>query len=163
MTRASFREPPVVTPMKPPSERVADMDAETFFTYFVRLLASNPPATTDADIMTDLVSMGVVPGPEFDFDALDPAVKDMLSQSVGPAQARILSSAAPATDEDITTVYLSRARKALVTLAANMPVGWLRPKPRGSFQSAEAADESEDSLYSRTGSSSTPRAAREAR
>ncbi|MGA2106223.1 MAG: DUF1254 domain-containing protein [Syntrophorhabdales bacterium] len=119
---APVGEPPVVTLMKPPSEQVADMDAKAFFTYFVRLLASNPPASTDADIITELVSLGIVPGPEFDFDALDPDVKDMLSRSVEPAQARIRSSAAHATDEDLAAVRLSRVRKASV-LAASILAG----------------------------------------
>ena len=119
---APVGEPPVVTPMKPPSEQVADMDAKAFFTYFVRLLASNPPASTDADIITELVSLGIVPGPEFDYDALDPEVKDMLSRSVEPAQARIRSSAAHATDEDLAAVRLSRVRKASV-LAASILAG----------------------------------------
>ena len=143
---APVGEPPVVTPMKPPSEQVADMDAKTFFTYFIRLLASNPPAATDVDIITELVSLGIVPGPEFDFDALDPAVKGILSRSVGPAQARIQSSVPYMTDDDLTTVYLSRARKALVTLAATMPVDQLCRSPETSSQPAEAAEESEDSL-----------------
>jgi len=119
---APVGEPPVVTPMKPPSEQVADMDAKTFFEHFIRLLASNPPASTDADIITELVSLGIVPGPEFDFDGLDPAVKDMLSRSVEPAQARIRSYAAHATDEDLATVRLSRVRKASV-LAASILAG----------------------------------------
>ena len=52
------------------------MDAKTFFTYFMRLFVSNPPASADAYIITDLAYLGLVPGPDFDFDALDPAVKD---------------------------------------------------------------------------------------
>ena len=142
---AVVQGPPVFTPMKPPSEQVADMDAKTFFTYFIRLLASNPPATTDADIITDIASLGIVPGPDFDFDALDPAVKDELSRSVGPAQARIGSSVPHVSDEDVTT-YLTRARRALVTLAATMPADRLCRSPETPSQSAEAADESEESI-----------------
>ena len=45
-------------------------------------------------------------------------MKDTLSRSVEPAQARIRSSAAHGTDEDLTTVYLSRVRKASVLAAS---------------------------------------------
>ena len=142
---AVLHEPPLLTSMTPPSEQVADMDAKTFFTCFMHLLASNPPASTDADIITELVSLGIVPGPDFDFDALDPAVKDVLSRSVGPAQARIRSSVPQMTDGDLTT-YLSRARRALITLAPTMPADRLCRSPETSSQSAEAEDEAEDSL-----------------
>jgi len=138
-------EPPLLRSMTPPSEQVADMDAKAFFTYFMRLLASNPPAAADADIITELVSLGIVPGPDFDFDTLDPAVKDVLCRSVGPAQARIRSSVPQMTDEDLTT-YLSRARRALDTLAATMPADGLCRSPEAPSQSAETADESEESI-----------------
>jgi hypothetical protein len=142
---AVVQGPPVLMPMKPPSEQMADMDAKTFFTYFVRLLASNPPATTDADIITDIASLGIVPGPDFDFDALDPAVKDLLSRSVGPARAGIQSSVPQVTDEDFTT-YLTRARRALTILAATMPADRLCRSPEAPSQSAEAPDEPEDTI-----------------
>ncbi|MGD0661656.1 MAG: DUF1254 domain-containing protein [Syntrophorhabdales bacterium] len=142
---AVVQGPPVLMSMKPPSEEVADMDAKTFFTYFVRLLASNPPAAADADIITDIAFLGIVPGPDFDFDALDPAVKDLLSQSIGPAQAKIQSSVPQMTDEDLTT-YLTRARRALTILAATMPADRLYRSPETPSQSAETADESEESI-----------------
>ncbi len=112
--------PPVPAPMKPPSEQVADMDGKTFFTYFMRLFASNPPATADAPIITELLSLGIVPGPDFDYDELDPVIRDGLSRSVGPAQVRIRSSSALAViDPDLNAYYLSRARRAVATLTAN--------------------------------------------
>jgi hypothetical protein len=109
---------PVLTPMVPPSEQVADMDGKTFFTYFTRLLASNPPAASDAAIIANLASPGIVPGRAFNFDGLDPFVQDAISRSVEPAQMRIRSSLSQA-DPD-PGAYLSRARKA-VNLAADMP------------------------------------------
>ena len=115
--------PPALTPMKPPSKQVADMDGKTFFTYFMRLLASNPPAAADAAIITEILSLGIVPGPDFDFDQLDPVIRDGFSRSVGPAQIKIRSSSSPhaVIDLDLSAYYLSRARRAVVTLAANMP------------------------------------------
>jgi len=143
---APVAEPPVVTPMKPPSEQVADMDAKAFFTYFVRLLASNPPASTDADVITELISLGVAPGPEFDFDGLDPAVKDTLSRSVEPAQARIRSSAAHGTDEDLTTVYLSRVRKASVLAASILAAPVVETATDSTAEAAPGQAEPENNL-----------------
>ena len=81
--------PPVPTPMKPPSEQVADMDAKAFFTYFADLLRSNPPPAADGDMMAKLASLGIVPGRDFAFDELDPAVRDEISRSVLPARIKI--------------------------------------------------------------------------
>jgi hypothetical protein len=122
--------PPVLTPMKPPSEQIADMDGKTFFTYFIRLLASNPPAAADAAIITELLSLGIVPGPDFDCDQLDPVVKDELSRSVGPAQIKIRSSSLHAmSDPDPGAYYLSRVRGALINLVANMPADTVAETP----------------------------------
>ena len=143
---AVVQGPSVSTPMKLPPEQVADMDGKTFFTYFTRLFASNPPSAADASLITELFSQGIIPGSDFDFDDLDPAVKDALSRSIGPAQARIRSSALPETDEDLTTPYLSRARTALETLAANMPANQVCRDGETPIESAEAEEESEESL-----------------
>jgi hypothetical protein len=133
--------PPVLTPMKPPSEQIADMDAKTFFTYFMRLLTSNPPAAADAAIITELLSLGIVPGPDFDFDELDPVIRDGISRSVGPAQIRIRSSSPPhvVIGLDLSAYYLSRARRAVVTLAANMPADTVveTPAPTDQLESED--------------------------
>ncbi|HUJ67928.1 MAG TPA: DUF1254 domain-containing protein [Syntrophorhabdales bacterium] len=148
-TGATVQESPSVTPPKPPSEQIADMGAKTFFTRFVRLLAFNPPVSADAPLITNLLSLGIVPGPEFDFDALDPAVQDMLSRSAGPAQTRILSSEPRAvTNEDLASISVSRARRALDTLVLAMPANGLCLSPEVPLHSAEVSDqaESEDEL-----------------
>ena len=148
-TGATVQESPSVTPFKPPSEQIADMGAKAFFTRFVRLLAFNPPVSADAPLITNLLSLGIVPGPEFDFDALDPAVQDMLSRSAGPAQTRILSSEPRAvTNEDLASISVSRARRALDTLVLAMPANGLCLSPEVPLHSAEVSDqaESEDEL-----------------
>ena len=67
------------------SEQITEMDAKTFFTYFADLLSSNPPSAADAAMMAKIASLGNVPGPQFDFQSLNPGVKDVLSRSVrGP-------------------------------------------------------------------------------
>ena len=148
-TGATVQESPSVTPFKPPSEQIADMGAKAFFTRFVRLLAFNPPVSADAPLITNLLSLGIVPGPEFDFDALDPAVQDMLSRSAGPAQTRILSSEPRAvTNEDLASISVSRARRALEALVLAMPADGICLSPEAPLHSAEVSDqaESEDEL-----------------
>ncbi len=120
--------PQVLTPM-PPSEQAADMDGKTFFTYFARLLASNPPAAADAAIMTKLASLGIVPGRDFDFEGLDPVIQDGISRSVGPAQTRIRSFS-PHADADPSEYYLSRARRA-AELVADVPPACRMVENRG--------------------------------
>ncbi len=117
---------PVLTPMKPPSEQVADMDAKTFFTHFADLLISNPPP--DADVIGRLASVGILPGPHFDFDKLPPAVRDALSRSVSPAQVKIRSCAVNEPDPDAS--YVPRARGAFI-LAMNVPSGQVNPETSG--------------------------------
>ena len=119
-----IRPTPAATSMEPPSEQVADMDAKTFFTYFTGLLISNPPRAADAAMMAKLASVGIVPGPNFDFDKLDPAIKYGISQSVGRAQIRIQSFSA-IDDPNPGAYYLSKARSALL-LATNLPVDPVR-------------------------------------
>ena len=116
---------PGTIPAKPPSEQVAVMDARAFFTYFARLLASDPPDAADADMMEKLSSMGIVPGPDFDFDKLDPVVRDGISRSVLPAQTKVESPCLPRAasdarlDPDVRAYYQSRAHGALAELAMN--------------------------------------------
>ncbi|MGA2109091.1 MAG: DUF1254 domain-containing protein, partial [Syntrophorhabdales bacterium] len=114
--------------MKPPSEQIAEMDAKTFFTYFADLLSSNPPSAADAAMMAKIASLGIVPGPQFDFESLDPVVKDVLSRSVRPAQMRVRQPSLPRAISDARldpspgAYYLSRAHSAMVDLATNIPV-----------------------------------------
>jgi len=118
---------PVATAIKPPSEQIAEMDGKTFFTYFARLLSSNPPAAADAAMMSKIASLGIVPGPQFDFDSLDPTKKDELAHSVQQAQMRIrqpsLSRAVSDArlDPSPAAYYLSRAHTAMVGLSTNIP------------------------------------------
>ncbi len=106
---------PIPTEMKPPFEAVADMDGKTFFTCFARLLAVNPPSKADAAVMADLASMGIVPGPDFNFDGLDPMVQDRISRSISPAQMKIAAVLAHGEPDpgDLEPSYLAKARRAV--------------------------------------------------
>ena len=116
------------TPMKPPTEQIADMDARAFFTHFTDLLASNPPAAADSAMMERLASLGIVPAPAFEFDKLDPATRDELSRSMGPAQIRVQSPSLPRAvsdarmDPDPSAYYAYRAHRAMTDLAIDVPV-----------------------------------------
>ena len=101
---ASFIPKPPAAPERP-LKQVADMDGRTFFTYFAHLLGSNPPSEADTGMAQRLASLGIVQG--FDFDKLDPAVKEEISRSIVPAQTRIHS-----VDANPDSLYLSRARRA---------------------------------------------------
>lgn len=115
--------------MKPPSRQVAEMDGKAFFTRFAGLLASNPPSKADADMTAALAALGVVPAPDFDFDKLDPAVRESISRAVPPARARVRVRSLPRAfgdarlDPDPSAFYLSRAHAALVDLAASAAPG----------------------------------------
>ena len=102
---ASFIPKPPAAPERP-LKQVADMDGRTFFTYFAHLLGSNPPSEADTGMAERLASLGIVQG--FDFDRLDPAVKEDISRSVLLAQASIRS-----VDANPHSPYLSRARRAI--------------------------------------------------
>jgi len=101
---ASFIPKPPSAPERP-LKQVADMDGRTFFTYFAHLLGSNPPSEADTGMAERLASLGIVQG--FDFDKLDPAVKEEISSSILPAQTSIHSI-----DANPDSPYLSRARRA---------------------------------------------------
>jgi len=118
---------PAGTATKSPSEQVAEMDGKTFFTYFARLLSSNSPAASDAAMMAKIASLGIVPGPQFDFEGLDPEVKDKLRRSVEPAQMGIRLPSLPRAISDArldpspAAYYRSRAHTAMVDLSTIIP------------------------------------------
>ena len=154
--------PPVLTPVRQPAEQVAQMDAKAFFTRFVGLLMSNPPAEADGAMMARLASIGIV-SPDFDFDELDPVVKDRLSRSIGPAQMKIRSSCLPhaaidpTIDLNLGAYYLSRACSALTQLTANIPADTVCPVAETRAQSLRLSRKKTFPL--RIGSTLSPRGA----
>lgn len=56
-----------------PTEQVAKMDAQTFFTRFAELLPGNPPAKEDASVVEKIQKLGIVAGQPFSMSKLDAA------------------------------------------------------------------------------------------
>ncbi len=56
-----------------PTEQVAKMDAQTFFTRFAELLPGNPPAKEDAAVVEKIQKLGIVAGQPFTLSKLDAA------------------------------------------------------------------------------------------
>ncbi|NET42860.1 MAG: DUF1254 domain-containing protein [Okeania sp. SIO2B3] len=65
-----------------PSEQVAAMDADTFFSLFAELLKQNSPHLIDWSMVEQLEKIGVVVGESFDFNALDSDTQAALTAAV---------------------------------------------------------------------------------
>jgi hypothetical protein len=65
--------------MKTPTrEQVNAMDAKSYFTLLAKLMKDNPPTAEDAPMVAKLARIGIVPGEDFNFNKLDPAVQQAL-------------------------------------------------------------------------------------
>ena len=84
LVRINFNADPSMLLSKLPPEQVKEMDGNAFFTYFANLVKSNPPSPADTTMVARLATIGIVPGRDFDFDKLDPTVKDALSRASIP-------------------------------------------------------------------------------
>jgi hypothetical protein len=71
-----------------PRERVAQQDANAFFSAFAELLKANPPHADDAAFVTRLKSLGITPGKPFDRTVLSPDAMVALDRAVKEAQPR---------------------------------------------------------------------------
>ena len=116
------------------------MDAATFFTTALRLMVDNPPHAIDQPQLARLKMIGLVPGPDFDFAALSPAVRQALkdAKTIGPM--RLAQYAARSGQQRgvwrVMTVsigsygadYDQRASIAMWGLGANRPVDAIYPR-----------------------------------
>ncbi len=66
---------PNVDMKTPVREQVNKMKAGDYFKLLAELLKDNPPTSEDAPIVAKLAKIGIVPGQDFDFSKLDPAVQ----------------------------------------------------------------------------------------
>ena len=57
------------------------MQAKEYFTYGMALLKVNPPHITDQAIVAQMKRIGLDMGAHFNFDALEPMVKQALAQA----------------------------------------------------------------------------------
>lgn len=130
---------PAVDMKTAPADKVAKMDAATFFTTLARLMAANPPPAADAPVLALLARIGVIPGQDFDPGTLDPAVAKGLENSVQIALEQ-LQAAAKTTGKPVNgwnvppmnvgefgTDYGLRAVVALIGLGANLPADAIYP------------------------------------
>jgi hypothetical protein len=116
-----------------PLDQVNNMAAEDYFQYGLELMSVDPPHVTDQAIVAQMKQMGLQPGKSLNFDALEPAVKDVLEQAPaeglnamkakGPTLARVVNGWQMNTDTMgvYGNYYLKRAIVAMVGLGANQP------------------------------------------
>ena len=116
----------------PVREQVHRMEGATFFKLLATLLQKNPPAAADAPMVAKLAKIGIVPGQEFDFGKLDPAVAQGLARAPQAGIKKIMAHAQSLgkvvngwgislKTGTYGTDYLQRATIAAIGLGANLP------------------------------------------
>jgi hypothetical protein len=130
---------PTVDMKTPPKVQVDTMPADKFFTYAAELLKVNPPHITDQPIIAIIKRIGIEPGKSFEFDKLDPAVKESLMSAPKdamrlmmwkvPTIVRVVNGWAMNTDTMgvYGNYYLKRAVVANMGLGANLPEDAIYP------------------------------------
>lgn len=130
---------PTVDMKTPPKQQVDTMPADKFFAYAAELLKINPPHSTDQPIVAQLKKIGIEPGKTFEFDKLDPVIRNALSSAAQegqrlmawktPTLARVVNHWQMNTDTMgvYGNYYLKRAIIAQVGLGANLPEDAIYP------------------------------------
>ncbi len=123
----------------PPAEQVNQMSAATFFKYAAEAMKVNPPHTTDWSMVAQLKQLGIESGKSFDYDKLDPAIKQALdtvpADSLALMKWKIPTLASVVNGWSMNTdtmgiygdYYLKRAIVALLGLGANQPADAIYP------------------------------------
>jgi hypothetical protein len=62
----------------PPMEQVDQMSASAYFKYAAEVMKINPPHITDWSMVAQLKKIGIVPGKSFDYDKLEPVIKQAI-------------------------------------------------------------------------------------
>jgi hypothetical protein len=141
-TAASAAAPAGVDVKTAPTEQVAKMSAQTFFTRFAMLLPGNPPAKDDAPVVERIKKLGIIAGQPFDTAKLEAAATKSVDEGINSAREAI-AAAARGSIGDIKngwTIYLDlgrygtnygkRAVIALVALGATAPEDAISPSTR---------------------------------
>jgi len=116
----------------PVRHQVHGMDAATYFKTLAALMKGNPPAQADAAMVEKMAKIGIVPGTDFDFAKLDPAIAKSLESVPKLAQEKIMGYFKQAGKEIngwqvmtrtgiYGTDYLQRAFVTAIGLGANRP------------------------------------------
>lgn len=123
----------------PPMEQVHQMSAAAYFKYATELMKVNPPHVTDWSMVAQLKKIGIEQGKSFDYDKLDPAVKQVLDKVPAdslelmkwklPTLARVTNGWSMNTDTMGTygDYYLKRAMVSMLGLGANQPADAIYP------------------------------------
>jgi hypothetical protein len=114
------------------------MKAEQFFDRFGELTRDNPPSGADVPILASIARIGVVPGKQFDANALTPEVRAAVERGIARGQRTIEEQTAIAMNQrgwtllgtnlgNYGTDYMTRAKVALAGLGANLAADAVYP------------------------------------
>jgi hypothetical protein len=130
---------PAVDMKTPPKVQVDTMPADRYFAYAAELLKVNPPHLTDEPIIAQMKRIGIEPGKSFDFERLNPAIRDALRGAPELAQ-KLMASKTPTLARVVNgwqmntdtmgvygNYYLKRALIAQFGLGANLPEDAIYP------------------------------------
>ena len=135
----TVKSDPAVDMKTPPMVQADTMPAGAYFTYAAELLKLHPPHLTDQPIIAQMKQIGLEAGKSFDFDQLDPLVKQALESVPEDAQqlmkwkvptlARVVNYWSMNTDTMgvYGNYYLKRAIIAQLGLGANLPEDAIYP------------------------------------
>lgn len=129
---------PNIDSKTPVRDQVNNLSGEAYFTRFSSLLKNNPPLSEDKAIIDKLAKIGIVPGKPFDFNTLDPQIKNALSLAPKKGIERIIGHEKDSgktvngwrSNSPIGkygTDYLQRAYIAFFGLGANLPEDAIYP------------------------------------
>lgn len=130
---------PNVDMKTPPMEQVNQMSAKDYFKYAAEVMKINPPHIIDWSMVAQLKKIGIVPGKSFDYDKLDPVVKQALDKAPADSQAlmkwklptlaRVVNGWSMNTDTMgvYGDYYLKRAIVTMLGLGANQPADAIYP------------------------------------
>jgi hypothetical protein len=130
---------PAVDMTTPPLDQVNQMPAASYFAHAAALMKLHPPHVTDWSILARMQRIGIDPGQSFDFETLDPAVKQALNRAV-PAAQQAIKAKVPTLGRSVNSwqvsadtmgvygnYYLKRAALAMIGLGSNPPEDAIYP------------------------------------
>jgi len=124
---------PLASTQMSPSEQVAAMDAQAFYSRLATLLKTNPPAPSDAPMVEKMRALGLEPGMPFKTTVLEPPVARGIQEGATAALTTLATMARQGSADagngwvlhrDLGTYgtdYARRAATAWVGLGANLP------------------------------------------
>jgi hypothetical protein len=130
---------PAVDMKTPPKLQVDTMPVAKYFAYAAELLKLHPPHSTDQPIIAQMKRIGIEPGKTFDFDKLEPVVRNALESAPEGAQelmkwkmatlAQVVNGWSMNTDTMgvYGNYYLKRAIVSQFGLGANLPEDAIYP------------------------------------